>query len=233
MPDKVAVVIQARMGSRRLPGKILMPLAGAPMLHRLVERASRATCLDTLIVATTAEVKDDPVQEMCSARGYNCYRGSEDDVLARMIGAAGQSDIVVRLTGDNPFVDGSLIDRVVQGLLDAGPDCVYASNIQQSGYPYGLYVEVARMDALKRGLESSDPKDHEHVTWHIRQAPDTYTQVTIVSDIVFAVPSLTIDTPEDYQLLAPVFDKLYNRNPAFGMSDIAGLNADYTFITGE
>lgn len=232
MPDKVAVVIQARMGSRRLPGKILKPLAGAPMLQRLVERAGRATCHDSLVVATTLEVKDDPVQELCSARGYNCYRGSEDDVLARMIGAAANADIVVRLTGDNPFVDGSLIDRVVHGLLDAGPDCVYANNIHPS-YPYGLYVEVIRMDALKMGLESSDPKNHEHVTWHIRQESSRYASVVVASDFVFAVPSLTIDTPDDYQLLAPVFLKLYNRDSIFGMSDIAGLDADYTFITGE
>lgn len=223
MPDRprVVAVVQARMGSTRLPGKILLDMAGAPLLERLVERVRWAGLVDRVIVATGDGVDNDPIEALCDRIGCEVFRGSEDDVLARVMAAAGDADAVVRLTADNPFVDGALIDFVLTRFLAAWPDIAYASNTERSGFPYGLFVEVAAMWALRRAAQSEDPMDREHVTWYIRQRPDQFATLAITAPVPFANDSLTIDTPQDYQRLKPVFEDYHRRKPDFTFSDIA------------
>lgn len=219
---RVVGVIQARMGSTRLPGKVLMPLAGAPLLQRLIERVRGARRLAHLVVATSEQPENDAIAELCARIGCPCHRGSESDVLRRMLDACGaDADIMVRLTADNPFVDGELVDMVVAALLAEWPRAAYAANVDDCGFPYGLFVEAAATAPLRRALASSDPMDHEHVTWHVRQRPETYPRVNVRAPLPFGCSSLTIDTPEDYQRLRPFFERLHAGAPSFTYRDIA------------
>lgn len=217
----VVCVIQARMGSKRLPGKILMDLAGAPLLQRLLERVKRSTLIDRIVVATSDRSENAPVEALCRDLGYSCWRGSEDDVLVRVIDAAADADIVIRLTADNPFVDGALVDLVLQKFLDAWPGIHYAANVTDSGFPYGLFVEVADMDALKMAADSDDPMDREHVTWHIRQRTSEFKIQTVLSPVKYPDEGLTFDSMDDYKRLKPVFEDMYRKNPNFSFIDIA------------
>jgi spore coat polysaccharide biosynthesis protein SpsF (cytidylyltransferase family) len=163
---RTVAIIQARMGSTRLPGKVLMDLAGEPMLVRVVNRVRRAERLDEVVVATTASPSDDPIFEGCRQRGWAVERGSEKDVLDRYYRAARahHADVVVRITADCPFVDAGLIDQVVGAFLGGGYD--YVSNVlEPRTYPRGLDVEVFRFSALEKAWqEDRDPSWREHVT---------------------------------------------------------------------
>lgn len=215
-------VIQARMNSTRLPGKILMTLAGAALLQRLVERVKRSQRLDALVVATTTTPVDDRVADLCAAIDVPCFRGDESDVLQRVYSAARQfgADVLVRLTADNPFVDGALVDYVLDAYLAASPAVPYASNVEGCGFPYGLYVEVVSMEALAATLSSSDPMDREHVTWHMRQRPEKYRSLAVRAPGRFAYRELTIDTAEDYARVGAIFEDHFGRNPDFSFRDL-------------
>lgn len=221
-------VIQARMNSARLPGKILMPLAGAVLLQRLVERVKRSLRLDTLVVATTATPVDDRVADLCTAIDVPCFRGDETDVLQRVYSAARQykAHVLVRLTADNPFVDGLLVDYVLDAYLAASPAVHYASNVEGCGFPYGLYVEVVSMEALAGALSSSDPMDREHVTWHLRQRPDRYRSLAVQAPGRFPYRELTIDTAEDYARVGAIFEDHFSRNPDFSFRDLMSDTVD-------
>jgi spore coat polysaccharide biosynthesis protein SpsF len=214
----VVAVIQARMNSTRLPGKVLLPLAGAPLLQRLIERVRRSETLDSLIVATSSRRDDDPIAELCARIQTACHRGSETDVLARVMDAAESqsADVVVRLTGDNPFVDGSLVDLVVRRFLSANPPAQYVHNVDNCGFPFGLFVEACDMNALRQALQSLDPADREHVTWFLRQRPDIFRHATTPAPAPFTEQKLSVDTPEDYAQLRPVFEAKFRENPDFG-----------------
>ena len=218
-------IIQARMGSVRLPGKVLRPLAGAPMLERLVQRVRGARTLSSLAVATSDLEKDDAVFELCSRIGVACYRGSETDVLGRFLGALsavpGEFDVVVRLTGDNPFVGADLVDSLVELFASARPSADYATTLGSAGYPPGLTVEAVSVAALCLAAQSADPADREHVTWHVRQRPERFVHVELVCPTSFGATSFSIDTPKDYARLAPFFERLHARNPNFASYEIA------------
>ena len=128
---------------------------------------------------------------------------------------------VVRLTGDNPFVDGALVDLVVAGFQAGNPATAYAHNIRGCGFPYGLYVEIVRRDALCRVLAGDDPMDREHVTWNIRRRPGDFPQVAVPAPMAFAATPLTIDTEDDYRRLTPVFAALYDVDPRFSLESLS------------
>lgn len=217
----IACVIQARMASTRLPGKVLMDLAGAPLLQRLFERVSCSRLINRIVVATSDRPENDAIEALCVKMGCSVWRGSETNVLARMIDAAGDAEIMVRLTADNPFVDGLLVDFVVESFLKCWPAIRYAENIEKSGFPYGLFVEVADMEALNLAAGSADDMDREHVTWYLRRKPLEFPSVTVNAPIAFPTQSLTIDTIEDYQRLKPFYEDLFRWKPNFGFADIA------------
>jgi len=215
MPGAVGV-IQARMGSSRLPGKVLLPLAGAPMLQRLIERVTRARSLDAVVVATSVEPSDDAIMQLCQVLGVTCHRGSETDVFTRVLDAAARctSDIVVRMTGDNPFLPPELIDEAV-GEVRAG-NADYCAALPESGYPAGLTVEAMRYDALAACAASDDPMVREHVTWSLRH-DESIRRRTLRPGLSLGQAEFTIDTPADFARLAPIFERLYAKNPAFGL----------------
>lgn len=212
-------LVQARMGSSRLPGKVMLPLAGAPLIQRLIERLRRSRRLDDLVIATSDQAENTPLAALCDSLACRVYRGSEEDVLGRMVAAAGEADIVVRLTGDNPFVDGLLVDDLLD-FFDAGDRLDYVANIEDSGFPYGLYAEVVRMDALRFAMQSDDPMDREHVTWFLRRQPERFRRATMKAGADLSAAALTIDTEDDYRRLAPVFADHFARNQAFTYRDV-------------
>jgi spore coat polysaccharide biosynthesis protein SpsF len=219
---RVVAVIQARMNSSRLPGKVLLPLAGAPLLQNLIERVRRAATIDSLVVATSEQAHDDPIAKLCAEVRTICHRGAETDVLGRVLDAAEieRAKVLVRLTGDNPFVDGSLIDLIVSRFQAADPPVQYAHNIDDCGFPFGLYVEVADMQALHQVSQSHDPADREHVTWFLRQRPQVFRHLAVHAPAEFAEGKLSIDTREDYERLRPLFEAHARINPAFGYRDL-------------
>lgn len=223
---RIIAIIQARMGSTRLPGKIMMPFAGQPLLQRIIERVSWSSRLEGVAVATTTLPSDDVVAKLCADLDVPCIRGSQDDVLARMLQAAHQleADVIVRLTGDNPVVDGTLIDFVLDGFLEADPSPDYAANFGQepceTGFPYGLYAEVAAVSALEISQPLTTEYDREHVTWFIRTHPEQFNILKMDAPGEFAHEFLTVDTPEDYARVGEIFEKHYEANPRFGFADL-------------
>lgn len=215
-------VIQARMGSSRLAGKVLRPMAGAPMLEHLIDRVGRSQRLAELVVATSDQPRDDAIEALCRRTGTRTYRGSESDVLARVVGAAeaAQADIVVRLTGDNPLVDGALIDDLLEALLPKIPPLVYAQTVDGSGFPFGLCVEAVTLWALHAATISDDPLDREHVTRFVRSRPEIFPSLVLKSPQPLAEASVTVDTEEDFARVAAFFDELRRRNPAFTYHDV-------------
>src|SRR5688500_8743591 len=147
---KVVAVVQARAGSTRLPGKVLMELAGRPMLAQILRRVAAASRVDEVVLATSDLERDDPVAAVAEAEGVAVFRGSEEDVLARFVGAArsADADVVMRITGDCPLIAPEVIDAVVARLVDEGAD--YASNVLRRTFPKGLDAEALTMDALER-----------------------------------------------------------------------------------
>lgn len=225
---RILGVVQARMGSNRLPGKVLLPMAGAPMLQRLVERARMAKHLDRLVVATTRFERDDPVVALCEARDIPVYRGEEDDILSRfmMVTRAEKPDLVVRLTGDNPLVGGDLIDYAIDAYLAMDPRPDYLNTVDDRTFPVGLTLELITTKALEKCAESSDPLDREHVTWFVRQRPETFYCVFLGAPSPFSPTSLTVDTQEDYERAKDLFEYLFAQNQAFDTEAIRteGLN---------
>lgn len=170
---KVVAIVQARMGSRRLPGKVLRPLAGTTVIGLCLTRLARAQLVDRIVVATTDCVADDRLAHHVDAAGFDVVRGSEDDVLSRYVLAAEQSevDIVVRITGDCPLVMPELVDDAIRAFL-AEPGFDYLSNVGPAHYPDGLDVEVFTRSALRSADQHSEPDEREHVTPFLRRAPD-------------------------------------------------------------
>lgn len=219
---RVVGLIQARMGSARLPGKVMLPLAGAPLLQRLIERTSASRRLDALAVATSTEKRDDPIGALCRELKAPCFRGSEEDVLGRMLAAAEWlcADIVVRLTADNPLVSRDLIDFVVDAFIETPQRPDYAHTVEDTGFPFGLCVEVVTMEALRDASQSNDPSDREHVTNYVRCRPDRFPSLAVKAPGRFAVGRVTVDTAADYRRVKCLFESLYDRNPSFGFRDV-------------
>jgi spore coat polysaccharide biosynthesis protein SpsF len=201
-------IIQARMSSTRLPGKVLLDLAGEPMLARVVERARQARSIDRVIVATTVESEDEPIVALCDSRGWSVSRGSRDDVLDRYYQAAlaDGADPIVRITSDCPVIDSEIIDSVVKR-LDGTAD--YASNINpRRTFPRGLDVEAFTFAALSTAWrEDREATGREHVTPFLYRHPERFRIALVESDRPEAASHRwSVDTPEDYELLRRIYE---------------------------
>ena len=173
----ILAILQARCSSSRLPGKVLLPLAGAPMILRQIERLARSTRIDRLVVATSDDPSDDDLARVVAGQGILVHRGQLDDVLARFVGALeafGPADHVVRLTGDCPLADPAVIDATIAHVTAAGAD--YGSDTPpHRTFPKGLDVEVMTAATLRAAAaRAATPEEHEHVTWGVHQHPELY-----------------------------------------------------------
>ncbi len=223
---KAICFIEARMRSTRLPGKVLRTIQGKPMLELMVERVRRAKTIEGVVIATTDQSADDPIVELSEKLSIGVFRGSEDDVLGRVLGAAHayDADLIVETTGDSPLQDPAIIDIAVSDFLLGGAD--FVSNIFPYSSPRGTDVRVFTKDSLDEiNRISKDPADHEHVSLHYWEHPEKYRlrNVTIPLPKEAASLRLTVDTPEDFRLVELVYAELYPKNPEFTIGDVAEL----------
>jgi spore coat polysaccharide biosynthesis protein SpsF (cytidylyltransferase family) len=220
MAGAVAIV-QARMSSTRLPGKSIADVGGEPMLALLLRRLQRSREIERIVVATSTEPGDDPIEDVARAIGCDVYRGPRDDVLARFVGAAdGVSCALVRVTGDCPLVDPGVVDEVIR-LFHRTPNCEYASNVEPRSYPDGLDVEVFSPEILRRvAAEANEPGDREHVTAVIRRELPLLTSAALVCDEQLGELRWTVDTSADLDFVREVVARLGHRRYTAGIQEL-------------
>ena len=221
---KSLAILQARVSSSRLPGKVLLPILGEPMLFRQIERIRRAGRIDHLIVATSTDRSDDVLVEACAARGIPCARGSLDDVLDRFVLCAlpYQPDTVVRLTGDCPLADPRLIDAMLQEFEESGYD--YLTNAAPPTFPDGLDVEVMRFSCLLAAhREAGLPSEREHVTPFLRANPERFRLGNHAAEVDRSGLRWTVDEKQDLEFVRSVYQRLYPAKPDFSTDDILEL----------
>jgi spore coat polysaccharide biosynthesis protein SpsF len=207
---KTVAVVQARTGSTRLPGKVLLPLNGRPLLSRVMGRAGRATRIDEVVVATTTKTNDDVLVELAENEGWPIVRGSESDVLDRYVHAARArgADVIVRITSDCPLLDPTVVDATIaaqaEGLFD------YASNsLEPRTFPRGLDTEVMTRDALERAWrEDTSPAQREHVTPYIYRHPELFRLCRVPAPVDYSSHRWCVDTEADYELVRRVYEAL-------------------------
>jgi spore coat polysaccharide biosynthesis protein SpsF len=223
---RTVAIIQARMSSSRLPGKVLLDLNGQPMLVRVVERTRRAKTIADIIIATTSDPSDDPIEALCRERGYPVYRGSMFDVLDRYYGAAQQAgaEIIVRVTADCPVIDPQVIDEVVQAFIREGAD--FAANRLpppwKRTYPIGLDTEVCSFAGLERAWKEAGLQfEREHVMPFFYRVEGRFKVVVIDHDPDCGAYRWTVDTQEDLQLLREIFRRF--ADDTFSWLDVLAL----------
>jgi spore coat polysaccharide biosynthesis protein SpsF len=224
MTTDYLAILQARFTSRRLPGKVLMPILGAPMLEHHIARLRRSLRISRLVLATSVDASDDPVAGLARKLGVDCYRGSLEDVLERFHAAAARyrARNIVRLTGDCPLADWEIIDRVIELHELSGAD--FASNTIERTYPRGLDVEVFTGAALERAQsEAMSPYEREHVTPYIEDHPEHFSVANLAADRNLSHWRWTVDEPEDFRFVEQVYGKLYPAKPDFRTADIVAL----------
>lgn len=225
MPRTVAT-IEARMTSTRLPGKVLKEAVGKPMLELMIERLRCVPSLDGIVVATTTNKTDAPVAALAERLGVGLWRGSENDVLRRVLDAATHHgiDVIVETTGDCPLIDPAVVEDCIRVYRAAKVD--YLSNVLERTYPIGMDTQVFATSVLADvARRTQDPADHEHVSLYIYRHPEVYSLRNVPAPPALARPelALTLDTPEDYALIKAVFEELYPNNPAFTLADVLAL----------
>jgi spore coat polysaccharide biosynthesis protein SpsF len=218
-------ILQARMSSTRLPGKVMKPLAGRPMIERQLERLGRCETLERLVVATSDEPSDDPLAAHVTALGVEVFRGPLDDVLGRFVRCVTAFRLqgeIVRLTADCPLADPEVIDEGVRLRARLGAD--YVSNGRRPTYPHGLDMEVFTREALlTAGREATATYDREHVTPFIYNRPERFSVGHLIQERDESHLRWTVDTPDDYAFVARVYEALYPNNPAFTSDDVRAL----------
>lgn len=221
---KIVGIIQARMNSSRLPGKVLLDLAGEPMLVRVVNRALMATTLDKVVIATP----DKAIVRLCTDRGWPCYCGSEADVLDRYYQAAATfvADVIVRITGDCPLIDPEMIDKITKGFLKRG-HLDYASNrLPPRTFPVGYEIDVMTFNALGRAWhEDTNPTWREHVTPYIYRHPEKFRIAGVTNSIDYSSIRLTVDTAEDLDFVRRIFK--YFGHDHFSWDELLALLQKY------
>ena len=224
---RVVGIVQGRMNSSRLPGKILKKIAGKPMLAQVVERARQARLIDAVAFATTTDPSDDPVEVYCRRQGIPVYRGSLLDVLDRFYQAARmmEADVVVRFTADCPLLDPGLVDQTIQLFLESGAD--FAANRLpppfRRTYPIGLDTEVCSFAALERAWKEATAKhDREHVLPYLYEVEGRFKVRILDHHQDYGYHRWTVDTPEDLVLVRRIFRRMRNR-PGFTWLDVVAL----------
>lgn len=222
----IAIIVQARMSSTRLPGKVLQQVLNRPLLQFQLERLSRVRNADTIIVATTTSQRDAPIVALCAAMKVDIFRGSEPDVLDRYYHAASDAnaDAIVRVTADCPLIDPEVVDDIIKTFLSPETKFDYVSNTLVRTYPRGLDCEVFSFAALSETFNgASETYEREHVTPYMYRHPEKYRVGQVKADNDFSKYRWTVDTPDDFELISRMLKTLYPRNPNFGLTDCVKL----------
>jgi len=223
----IAAIIQARMGSRRLPGKILKKVDGISLLKIQCERVKKSRELNKVIVATSDIHQDDIVEAFCLENEIECFRGEENDVLSRYYHCAKNNDVdvIVRLTADCPLVDPEIIDEVVNIFLEKNVD--YASNtvpVESSTFPEGCDVEVFSFEALEKAYQNCrDPHDREHVTFYFWKYENDFKTAQLTRKQDLSGYRFTVDYPEDFEVIEFILNELKRRNFFGSLEEIVGI----------
>lgn len=232
-------VVQARMTSTRLPGKVMLEVLGKPMLEFQLERVRQVSLIDDIIIATTTNATDDAVADFARAGGFGLHRGSESDVLDRFEGAIASTDArtVVRLTADCPLIDPDEIERVIRRYHDADPVCDYVTNAIPRSYPAGLDVEVFSREVLEMAaVETHDAYNREHVTPFLYLNPERFRLLSVVCEPDLSRERWTLDEPGDFELIRRVLERLYPTCPDFRMADVVHVlneNPEWRALNGS
>ena len=223
------------MGSSRLPGKTLKMIAGKPALDLLLERLSRAREVQDIVVATTEDPEDTPIEVLCQRLGYKCFRGSTEDVLSRVVRAARQTncELIAQITGDCIVTCPEVVDLAIQTFRTTG--CDYLSNLMVQTYPQAVDARVFRVDDLEnidQNLAGEDTALREHPYLYFEEHGDQYKLVNLYAPAKHHRPRwrLDLDYPEDLELLRILFEDLYTENPKFNLDDLVGYLDSHQYL---
>lgn len=223
---KIVAIVQARMGSTRLPGKVMMKICGKPVLMHVIDRLKVCKLLDKIVIATTTcnqeNIIFDAVENYDSSIGL--FRGSEENVLERYYLAAKKFnvDVIVRVTSDDPLIDPVLIDDLINEYLKN--DCDYASNSIIKTFPLGLDAEVFSFNVLSKAYKNSTfDYEREHVTPYIKDNPDKFKLLNVPNNVDLSYLRWTLDTKEDFEFIEEVYERIYHKKPMFFMKDVLNL----------
>ena len=209
---KVLGIIQARMGSTRLPGKVLRVIEGKSILEHQIDFLKQSESINQLVIATTKLSEDNKIEDLAHKLNIDCFRGSTQDVLERYYKCAKRfkGDIIVRITADNPLVEPTLVDKIVQIAIET--KCDFATNMIKQTYPLGYLVEVFPFVILEKLYTNQmDPLTREHVTFHIKRNPKLYNiqNYTLPKDIARPEWRLAVDEEKDFEIMSKIFASLY------------------------
>lgn len=233
----IYTMIQARMGSSRLPGKVMKKVVGKPLLEHIINRLSFCNNVDKIIVITSEEVENEPIEQLCEKLNVDCFVGDEKDVLDRYYKAAkkfnlNDEDSIVRITADCPLIDPKIVDDVIKKHLEGSYD--YTTNTLIRTFPDGLDCEVFTLSVLKEMWNNAKLKsEREHVTLYIKNNPENYDLGNIEQDVDWSNLRWTVDEKEDFILIKNIYECLYDEEGIFLMDDILQLfenNPDFLKI---
>ena len=224
--SNVVATVEARMGSTRLPGKVLLPALGKPMLYHLVHRLKHVNEIDNIILATTTNPEDDVLEDFAKQNNILCYRGSQHNVMLRVIEAAkfANAAVIVEITGDCPVIDPEIIAQTIN--IFYSNQYEYVSNVHVRSYPDGMDVQVFALETLQKSFHlTNNPLDLEHVTLHIRNNPSIFTHLNVFAPPRLYMPELglTLDEQDDYLLLKLIIESLAPQKQYFSCYDILRL----------
>jgi len=230
--DKIVIVVQARMSSSRLPGKVMLPLLGETLLARMIERLQMIATPALIVIATSISKKDDIIEQEANRIGIPCYRGSSEDLLERHYMAAIRygADVILKIPSDCPLIDPRIIDETLDFFFDNRGKYDYVSNLHPATWPDGNDVEIMTMPCLEKNWKlATKPLEFEHTTPYIWEHPDQFNigNVKWASGLDFSMSHrFTIDYKADYDFIARIYEELYPINPRFSCEDILNLLND-------
>ena len=222
--NNIVAIIQARMGSTRLSGKVLMEIDGVPLLELMMSRVAKSELLDKVVIATSTLPKDDRIEKFCQKGNYECFRGSENDVLSRYYECAKifNADVIVRMTADCPLIDPEILDEVISDYFNKKVD--YAANTvppKTSTFPDGSDVEVFSFEALEKGfIKAKKDSEREHVTHYFWRSDNGFKTAQLRQKNNWSNYRFTVDYPEDFEVIKFILKELKKRKSFGSLSEI-------------
>lgn len=227
----ITIVVQARMSSTRLTGKVMLPILGEPLLFRMIERVKQIKHSVNIVVATSTEKSDNEIVHLCHDKNIMVYQGDLNNLLDRhyQVGLITGADVVVKIPSDCPLIDPSIIDKVIDFYLENSGDFDFVSNLHPATYPDGNDVELMSFKALEKSWnEATKPIELEHTTPYFWENPDKFKLGNVVweTGLDYSMSHrFTIDYEEDYQFIKRIYEELYPSKPKFTLDDILNLIA--------